>query len=60
MWFWWERQKERDHYEDLFVGGRIILRWISEKLNGVLWTEVAQDRERRRALVNMIMNLRVP
>jgi hypothetical protein len=23
--FWWESQKERDHYQDLDVGGRIIL-----------------------------------
>jgi hypothetical protein len=23
--FWWETQKERDHWEDLDVGGRIIL-----------------------------------
>jgi hypothetical protein len=23
--FWWENQKERDHYEDLDVGGRILL-----------------------------------
>jgi hypothetical protein len=23
--FWWEGQKERDHKEDLYVGGRIIL-----------------------------------
>jgi hypothetical protein len=26
--FWWEVLKERDHKEDLDVGGRIILRWI--------------------------------
>jgi hypothetical protein len=26
--FWWENRKERDHYEDLDIGGRIILRWI--------------------------------
>jgi hypothetical protein len=31
-------QKERDHYEDLYVGGRIILKWISEKQGGVVWT----------------------
>jgi hypothetical protein len=24
--FWWEKQNERDHYEDLDVGGRIILK----------------------------------
>jgi hypothetical protein len=28
--FWWESQKERDHYEDLDLCGRIILRWILE------------------------------
>jgi hypothetical protein len=26
--FWWESQKERDHYEDLDVDGRTILKWI--------------------------------
>jgi hypothetical protein len=25
---WWEYQKERDHQEDLDVGGRIILKLI--------------------------------
>jgi hypothetical protein len=29
--FWWESQKERDHKEDLDVGGRIILKWILER-----------------------------
>jgi hypothetical protein len=24
--FWWKSQKERDQYEDLDVGGRIILK----------------------------------
>jgi hypothetical protein len=29
--FWWERQKERDHWEELNISGRIILRWILER-----------------------------
>jgi hypothetical protein len=36
--FWWERRKERDHKEDLDVGGRIILEWILEREDGVVWT----------------------
>jgi hypothetical protein len=38
VWFWWESQKERDHYEGVDIGGRIILRWILEKQGGVMWT----------------------
>jgi hypothetical protein len=29
--FWWESQKERDHYGDLNLGGRIILKWILDR-----------------------------
>jgi hypothetical protein len=29
--FLWESQKQRDHYEDLDVSGRIILKCILEK-----------------------------
>jgi hypothetical protein len=29
--FWWEIQKERDHYEDLDIGGKIMLSWILER-----------------------------
>jgi hypothetical protein len=29
--FWWEIPDDRDHYEDLDVGERIILRWTLEK-----------------------------
>jgi hypothetical protein len=35
--FWWESQKERDHYEDLDIGGRIILEWILERYDEVVW-----------------------
>jgi hypothetical protein len=36
--FRWKSQKERDHYEDLDIGERIILRYILEKYNGVVCT----------------------
>jgi hypothetical protein len=26
--YWCEKQVERDHYEDQYVGGWIILKWI--------------------------------
>jgi hypothetical protein len=29
--YWWESQKERDHYEDQDVGGWTILKWILER-----------------------------
>jgi hypothetical protein len=28
--FSWESQKERDHWEILNVGGRIVLKWIEK------------------------------
>jgi hypothetical protein len=33
-----EKPEERDHWEDLDVGGRIILRRILERSDGVVWT----------------------
>jgi len=52
---------ERGHLEDPGVDGRIILRWIFGKWDcGMDWIELAQDRDRWRALVNAVKNLRVP
>jgi hypothetical protein len=46
--------------EDPGVDGRIILRWISGNLvRGMVWIDLAQDRDRWLALVNAAMNLRV-
>jgi hypothetical protein len=36
--YWWESQKRKDHYEDIDVGLRVILKWILERYNGVVWT----------------------
>jgi hypothetical protein len=42
---------EEDYFEDPGVDRRIILRWISMKWDGgVDWIELAQDRDRWRAL----------
>jgi hypothetical protein len=35
--FWWGNLKERDHFEDLGLNGRIILKWTFQKYFGV-WT----------------------
>jgi hypothetical protein len=37
MGYWWESQKERNHYEDEVVGKWIIIKWILERLGGVVW-----------------------
>jgi hypothetical protein len=47
--------------EDPGVDGRIILKWIFERLGGgVEWIDLVQDRDRLRALLNAVMNLGVP
>ena len=60
--FSWENLKEEDHLGDRGVDGRIIVRWIFRKWGvGVVdWIELARDRDRWRALVSTVMNLRVP
>jgi hypothetical protein len=60
--FWLGGPKERDHWEDLGIGGRITVRWTSGEIgiDGANWIRVAQDRGHWRAFVNKVMNLRVP
>jgi hypothetical protein len=60
--FWWGDPREGDHL------GRPRRRWEDNiKMDirevgcgGMKWIELAQDRDRWRALVNVVMNLRVP
>jgi hypothetical protein len=35
---WWVNLRERDHWGDPDVDGRIILRWIFRKLDVGIWT----------------------
>ena len=54
--------KERDHLGDPGVDGRIILIWIfrNRDVEVMDWIELPQDRDRWRALVSAVMNIRVP
>jgi hypothetical protein len=60
--FWCESQKERVYWEDIDLGGRIILKMNFREIgwDDIDWTDVAQDRDQCRALVNTVMNVPVP
>ena len=52
---------KRDHSQDPGIDVRIILRWLFRKRGGAMdWFDLAQDRDRWQAVVNTILNLRVP
>jgi hypothetical protein len=60
--YWWESQMVRDHWER-------PRRWWMDNIKIDLkeiewdfmdWIDLAQDRDRCRALVNMVMHLQVP
>jgi hypothetical protein len=58
--FWWRNLRERDHWGDPDVDGRIILRGIFRKWDGEMdWIGLAEDGDRSRAVVNAVMNIRV-
>jgi hypothetical protein len=59
--FWWESPKERDHLEDQDIGGKMGSECILGRLawGGVDWIRLAHDRDRWRAVVSAVMNLRV-
>jgi hypothetical protein len=57
---WWGNLREIDSLEDPSVYGRIIFKMDLQEVGwGMDWIELAQDRDRWRALVSAVMNLRV-
>jgi hypothetical protein len=59
--FWWERRREGEHLKDQGVDGRMGSKWTLGRFarEGVEWIPLAKDRDRWRAVVNGVMNLRV-
>jgi hypothetical protein len=43
--YWWEGQKERDHWEDQDVGGWTVLNGDLREIgwDSIVWIDVAQD-----------------
>ena len=61
MGFAGKNVRERDHLEDLSENGRIILEMILEKWNGSMDViDLVQDRDKWRAVVKAVTNIRVP
>ena len=53
--FWCKNLRKGGHLEDPGVDARIILKWIFKKWKGGTdWINLAQDRDRWRALVNAV------
>ena len=42
--FWWGDVRESENLEELGVDGRIILKWIFKKWDGIDWTDLASVR----------------
>ena len=52
---------EKENLKDPSMDGKLILKFILNKQDGdVHWIDLAQDRDKWRAPVNKVMNLRVP
>jgi hypothetical protein len=58
---WWEDLMKRNHFEYLGVDGNDIKMGLQEvRLRSMDCIDLAQDRDRWRAVVGAVMNLRVP
>ena len=56
--FRWGNLRERDRMEDPGVDGRITIKWIFMKWDGDMgWIDVAQNRDKWRALVNGVIKI---
>ena len=55
-WFWWGNPGGKITLEDLIIDGGEALKWIFERQD----RSMAQDKDRWRAVVNTVMNVRVP
>ena len=54
---WWRDLVKRDHLEDW----RIKFKQIFKNMDGgMYWVDLAHDRDMWRALMNAVMNLRIP
>jgi len=60
--FWWGNLRERDQWGDPDADGEDNIKMDLQELGGACgdWMKLAQDRDRWRALVSTVMNLRVP
>jgi hypothetical protein len=60
--FWWGNLRKGNHLEYPGINGRVTLKCTYRKwdVGGMDWIDLFQDRDRRRALLNAAMNLRVP
>jgi hypothetical protein len=59
---WWRDLAETDHLEDTGVDWKKIFKSILKEVGweGMDWIDLAQERDRWWALLNLVGNLRVP
>jgi hypothetical protein len=59
--FWWGNLKEREHFEDLGINGRVILKLIIRKSDGrVCVIDLVQGIDNWWGALNVVMSLHVP